>query len=65
MTPSSPAGQKQASLAATAKEITPDLVQRISERVLAMLIAELKIENERYRLSHERSGWGKGRRYGR
>ncbi len=46
-------------------EITPELVQKISERVISMLLYELKIEKERYHILREGNFCGKGSRYGR
>lgn len=64
MTTYTPGNQPQANDKPGAKEITPELVQKISERVLAMLLSELKIEKERFRPWSQRQEVGKGRRYG-
>ena len=45
--------------------ITPGLVKEVADKVFAMLLSELRIEKERYRLqkrsfddhSHNRGGW--------
>jgi hypothetical protein len=57
-------GHPPTSPAPASKEITPELVQKISERVLAMLLSELKIEKERFRPGNMNQAYGKGNRYG-
>lgn len=46
-----------------ANALTPEMIRIITDKVVAMLLNDLRIEAERKRLTSSRSGWLRKERY--